>query len=260
MGKKDKKKKPEAGGPPGAPEWVVTFTDMISLLVTFFVLMMTFSSMDTYEALKVDSFLTGGSGIREYNGFVASAPEHDQVSATHLTRGARQAHARPPQELPENLEEMGQKADDEHLGLNFAAFPDGLVIEFDEADAFGPGETRVNDHFRKSLAEIGEVLGHYPFLIVVEGFTDDAFRPTPKYPTPEALSFARAESAAQALLRESRVLHELVQVAGRGMAEPRSEGDSATNRVLDRRVQLRVLSLSRALTQHYESQLERRGR
>ena len=52
-----KKKKREDEGVPGAPDWVVTFTDMISLLVTFFVLLMTFSSMDDRELLKEASWL-----------------------------------------------------------------------------------------------------------------------------------------------------------------------------------------------------------
>ena len=38
---KERVKEPDPE-PPGAPEWVVTFTDMISLLVTFFVLLMTY--------------------------------------------------------------------------------------------------------------------------------------------------------------------------------------------------------------------------
>ena len=39
-----KKKQQEDEAPPGAPEWIVTFSDMISLLVTFFILLMTFST------------------------------------------------------------------------------------------------------------------------------------------------------------------------------------------------------------------------
>jgi chemotaxis protein MotB len=41
-----KKKKPDDGGPGGAPEWMVTFSDCMTLLLTFFVLLLSFSSFD----------------------------------------------------------------------------------------------------------------------------------------------------------------------------------------------------------------------
>lgn len=40
------KKKMEEGGPAGAPEWMVTFSDCMTLLLTFFVLLLSFSSFD----------------------------------------------------------------------------------------------------------------------------------------------------------------------------------------------------------------------
>lgn len=41
-----KKKTPENDGPAGAPEWMVTFSDCMTLLLTFFVLLLSFSSFD----------------------------------------------------------------------------------------------------------------------------------------------------------------------------------------------------------------------
>jgi len=41
-----KKAKPDEGGPAGAPDWMVTFSDCMTLLLTFFVLLLSFSSFD----------------------------------------------------------------------------------------------------------------------------------------------------------------------------------------------------------------------
>ncbi len=48
-------KPPEDDGDPGAPEWMVTFSDCMTLLLTFFVLLLTFSSFDdrVFSNLKV---------------------------------------------------------------------------------------------------------------------------------------------------------------------------------------------------------------
>ena len=247
-------------GPPGAPEWVVTFTDMISLLVTFFVLLMTFSSLNHHDLLRVDSFLWGGIGVAEDRGSAPTAPEKDLIAATDLVRGAQLPHVRPPEELEESLVEMGQRATSQHLEVDFERMPDGLLIEFGREASFAPGSAELPAGLRAALAEIGRVLEHYPHLVVVEGFTDGRSTPSPRFPTAEALSFARAEAAAQALLEESGMVPELLQVAGRGAAAPRGDEGTARGRELDRRVQLRVLSLSRSLAQHYEGVLRPAGR
>lgn len=55
--------KGESGGPKGAPEWMVTYSDVISLLVTFFVMLLTFSTQDKEKFDKAKGSLQGALGI-----------------------------------------------------------------------------------------------------------------------------------------------------------------------------------------------------
>lgn len=55
--------KGERGGPKGAPEWMVTYSDVISLLVTFFVMLLTFSTQDKEKFDKAKGSLQGALGI-----------------------------------------------------------------------------------------------------------------------------------------------------------------------------------------------------
>ncbi|MFC1652706.1 flagellar motor protein MotB [Planctomycetota bacterium] len=48
---------PEDEGPPGAPKWMVTFSDCMTLLLTFFVLLLTFSSFDDKSFRKMSTSL-----------------------------------------------------------------------------------------------------------------------------------------------------------------------------------------------------------
>jgi len=246
MARGKKKKKFEETPPKGAPEWVVTFTDMISLLVTFFVLMMTFSSLDAYDALKVDAWLSGNTGTHETSGWVmADLPSSDVVAFSSVERGSLRAHTRPADQLPEDIEEMGQKMTREHLELNVNDVKDGLVIEFGVDACFDPGSIELTPELQKSLKEIAEVLQHYPHLIVLEGFTDTAFKPSAQYPSADAISLARARAAAEAMLASSTMNSKLLQVSGHGSTHPRADNVSRSGRRLNRRVEIRILSLSK---------------
>ena len=143
MAKKKKQEEDEAGG---APEWIVTFSDMISLLVTFFVMLMSFSTMEEREELLIaDAFSNAEPGVvLNLKGHSAvEPPQRDRMRAIHPMRGALKPHTRPPEALQENLEEMGQKLDESHLEVDLNNTVDGLQISFDREAAFAPGSAEV---------------------------------------------------------------------------------------------------------------------
>lgn len=241
----------EEEAPAGAPEWIVTFSDMISLLVTFFVMLMSFSTMeDQQEMVITAAFRNSGTGVVENDaGHTAvEPPQKDRMQATHPMRGADQPHSRPDEELAENLAEMGQKETEEHQKVDLSKVVDGLQIHFNRDSSFAPGSSEVPPALAERLGELGRVLEHYRHLVLIEGFTDTEFQPTPRYPTAEALSGARARAAADAMLSGSNLSPELVQIAGLGAQRPIDSNDSANGRTANRRVEVRVIALSRART------------
>ena len=240
---------------PRVPDWIVTFSDMISLLVTFFILLMTFSSMNSLDAFQTQGKLSGLSGqVHNEKGETAPDPlEHDFLAAMNVSRGGTVPHARPPEELPLNLDSMGAALTEDHVEIDFAGTPDGLVVRFDERCAFKPGSAAVPAELRRCLTEMGAVLQHYKNLIVVEGFTDSGFLPTPAFQTSDALAHARALAAAEFLLASSDLSPALVQTSGIGSRRFTEGNDTALDRRRNRRVEVRVLSLSRARRQAAEA-------
>jgi len=239
----------EEEAPAGAPEWIVTFSDMISLLVTFFVMLMSFSTMEDREEMVISAaFTNAGLGVVENDaGHTAvEPPRQDRMQATHPLRGAERPHSRPDEELEENVEEMGQKKTDEHLELDLTQVVDGLEITFGRESTFAPGSVELTPELASRLGELGRVLEHYEHLVLVEGFTDSEFKPTPRYPTAEALSSARAQAAAEAMVAASNLRPDLVQTAGLGMQRPVSSNETAGGRTDNRRVEVRVMALGRA--------------
>lgn len=253
MGKHDVPEDP----PQSAPDWIVTFSDMISLLVTFFVMLMSFSTIEENEAaIIVGAFGERSGGVLEGGPSSAvSEPPRDRMLATNPLRGGDVPHSRPAEELPENIEEMGRKSTPEHVEVDFTAATDGLLIRFGADSAFESGSARANAELSKALRDLGDVLQHYSHLVVVEGHAADSFTPTAALPDALALSAARASAAARILLESNDMGRDLVQVNGLGNGGPRE--DEHGSPLAPSRVEVRVLSLSKARARALEAAHQR---
>lgn len=251
--------------PAGAPEWIVTFSDMVSLLVTFFVMLMSFSTISTNDSMMiVEAFAMSRGGVMEGEGGpdALEPPEYDRMSAVHSLRGGSQPHSRPDEALAQNLEAMGQRQTPEHVALDLSQGMDGLRIAFDSRACFAPGSTEVTPELARALGELGRVFEHYDHLVVIEGHTDGDFQPTPHHPTAESLSMARAEAAARVLLARSGMSPDALQLAALGDTRPIAPNGSAAERTLNRRVEVRLVALSKSraarLERERNAQRERR--
>jgi len=231
-----------------APDWIVTFADMISLLVTFFILLMTFSSLEAYDAFQVKGQIKGTTGTLT-SGKGPSAiepPKVDFMLAMDAARGANIPHERPTEALLDNIEEMGQKNDDEHVELDLNALEDGIVIRYGERETFKPGSVEPSSELKSAAGELARVLEHYPYGVVIEGYTDDLFVKTQRYPTAEALGLARAIAVAEEMLAKSNLNPKMIEVTGLGAMRPVESNDTPEGRRMNRRVEIRVLSMSKA--------------
>lgn len=245
MAKQQIKIKYVEDGLEGAPLWVTTFVDMTSLLVTFFILLFTFSSIQKFDAFTYPANIAGTSGIKSKSpADTMSAPDDDIMSAMDIRRGARDPHSRPADQLPESLEDMGQALTQQHQEVDLNRVQDGLRVRFDSIANFGPGSIEINKHLHKALSELGDAAEHYPHVLVIEGYTDDAFRPTREYQTARDLSLARARAAAQVVLDESHMSSLRVQLVGVGDRPlPGNLNSTSLERAANRRVEVRIVAL-----------------
>ncbi|MFN0244963.1 MAG: flagellar motor protein MotB [Planctomycetota bacterium] len=210
--------------------WLVSYCDMISLLVTFFLMMMTFSTKDEYNVAEVGvGLLKGRGGIWNTP---LSYPQQTDVEPSVVGRLAREVAA-------------ACESDGDGQPASLRPLVDGFTISFDLDSSFPPGSADVTEALRTNLIRFGRALHTYTHMIVVEGFTDDRFQSTPRHPSAEALGLARAQSAARVLLESSLVLPDQIQIATHGELRPRASNDTALGRTSNRRVELRVVSLAK---------------
>jgi chemotaxis protein MotB len=222
-----KKKQDEPGH---SESWLVSYCDMISLLVTFFLMMMTFSTKDQFDVREVGVGLLRGRGGIWQNMMVL--PQQHEVEPSVVNALAR--------DLASLAKEQG-----DDVSTSIREQLDGLTIGFDMAASFAPGSAEVNPRLRRDLRTLAQSLQRYTHLIVVEGFTDTAFQPTPEFPTAEAMGLARAAGAARVMLESSLLAPDLVQIASPGSERPRASNDSPVGRTSNRRVEVRILALAK---------------
>ena len=231
----------------GAPMWITTFVDMVSLLVTFFILLYTFSSIRPYEAFTYPKNILSTSGL--FKGSANDtmiAPEDDLMLAMDIHRGSRIRHTRPVQHLRKNMEEMGQALEDDQIEVQIQEAEDGLSIRFSPECSFAPGGTTPTKALRKALRELAEMVALYPVQLVVEGHTDDQFLATRRHRSADELSLARAQSAADVLAEDGGYPKDLIALEALGQSRPRlADAQTASERTINRRVEVRLVSLSR---------------
>lgn len=238
----------------------MTFADLMVLLMSFFVLMLSFSEMDPQKFKLMSGSLTEEFGVQsqisasgaptgeslEVNELSASAPEPptDTASEQSTLELALQLRAREleAQETAatEQAEELRavfrQEIDDGTLLIRQEG--SNVVIQLLEKDSFPSGSAELEPGSRATLARIGALVDGMTGAITVSGHTDNVpIRAGGAYRSNWELSAARAASVGHELLATGLDPTRLM-VSGHADTQPRAANNTAANRALNRRVDI----------------------
>lgn len=171
---------PEDQGPPDTPDWIVTFTDLMSLLLTFFILLLTFSTPKVENLFQLRGSIAGSFGV-------FSGPRDDLESVvppSEIRLGREQqnlnAPALPPRFLP--LEEhdpnrvLLKLRDQSGEEIDFDRVEEGYRVRIGDAVRFPPGGETMDSASFARLAKVAKALQHLPYHIVVVGYVGGAER------------------------------------------------------------------------------------
>ncbi|MBT8144764.1 MAG: OmpA family protein [Gammaproteobacteria bacterium] len=253
---------------PGAPAWVMTFADLMSLLMCFFVLMLAFSEMDAQRFKLLSGSMRNAFGVQaEIDANMMPrgtsiitkefSPGKPQPTALKTMRqftvnsnrntldvfGPGEGSGPSPREVERDArrirhalaEEIEQdKVDVELEGTR-------IIIRINEQASFPSGSDAVMQSFLPVLTKIRGLLGEIPGGVAIAGHTDDIPINTTRFRSNWELSAARAVSVAHELLREGIVEPDRVAILGHADTQPRVENDSAANRARNRRVEITVI-------------------
>jgi len=236
------RKSPEPDKPVLAPMWIVTFGDLISLLVTFFVLIYTFSALDQDRFRRVTGKLTGGLGVmtpQHMKSKEAFVPPRVPPDVKTDLKGAANHPKR--RELEERMSELMQDPSVFNRKVDFTELPDGYRIRLDGQNMFLPGDVRLKPVGRDVLIEIARFFRQEPVRLVVEAHTDPVTSSVVPGQDPHSLTRQIAFETAKLLSVETEWKAWRIGAAGMGAGHPIADNTTEIGRRRNRRIEIQVI-------------------
>lgn len=223
-----------------APLWMVTFSDLMTLLLCFFVFLFTFSNVDMVkfkamsDSFRRSSILEGGISILSNN-----PPLHANTNVNGDYQGGIDYK---PRQLDSLYEAIMQYLEDNKLEAVISAARDefGVSLEIRDRVLFDSGSAEIKDEGIPFLEKVGQLIQSLPNPIEIEGHTDNQPIITSQYPSNWELSTARSAQVARYFISEFQVNPQQVSVSGYGEYRPVLNNDTAENRAINRRVVIHI--------------------
>ncbi len=228
--------------PAGAPGWMATFADLVTLLMCFFVLLFAMSTtqQETYKEL-VQSLRTalGAQAVPESG-----------------TREGLTMHAVPSEPLTENqqIDELGAMIEKEmedivsevrelvlfnKLGgeVSVTKTEDGVVITMSDLLLFSQGGANLSPKGRDILSKVATVLSKLAYHVKIKGHTDSSPISSATFPSNWELSSVRASTVVRLIIKNG-VQPQYISAEGYAHYHPVATNDTARGRALNRRVEI----------------------
>lgn len=266
-----KKKQEEA--PKGSPAWMATFSDLMNLLLCFFVLLFSMSSVDAEKFAQVVASLqssfsilpSGGSSIGEGQMISSGVSQLEMLDAyyhqmansesdTDLegTSGKSDAESDVAEEYKqEALEESEKMAEQIEESVNQYGMQDQVEVDFnaeyvllnlDGTLLFDSGKAELKSEAYAIMDKIGAILGGYSNnMIDIEGHTDNVpISAHAKYESNDVLSMYRALTVADYIRSTTQLDPAHIKSSGRGEYAPIADNATPEGRARNRRVEIKI--------------------
>lgn len=271
-----KRKEPPAEE--GSPAWMATFSDLMNLLLCFFVLLFASSSMDEGKMQKIvasfdnisfsiidsasfslvdGSLMSAGvTQIPDVTGIMTEAGKNVKGEAGEEVNVQ---DAKLPEiseeEINEAYEKLGEKQSEEMYD-EITAMTEAYKIENDisldytgqyvEIDLngsilFDSGSAEVRDDSKIFLQKIAMILVKYKYNVIeIEGHTDNNPISTAKYENNRELSADRARKVYEYISTQENFIDSNMKIAGYGESKPIASNSTPEGRARNRRVVIKI--------------------
>lgn len=244
----------------GAPEWMTTYSDMVTLLLCFFVLLYSMAVIDQQKFDQVaeslrNAFLSSGGEMFEdnrgteiidiTNSSKASDLINSNIGDSHdldeetlsemLETEKKQKMEEFIEEIKEYIEEMDL---DEHVKV--IDEENQVILRIDSVILFDLGKADIKESGKDTLRDVGKLLKEIDSELVVQGHTDNLPINTTLFPTNWELSTKRATNVVLFFVEESDLDPEKLTATGNGEFRPIAPNDTPENRQKNRRVDIVV--------------------
>ena len=219
--------------------WLVSYADLMTLLLAFFVVMYSIvrlpeADFEELTAQLSSSFTTGNMPAR-----IASDTVIDLGGAAGETSPAQQLDIQQKENAQQKLGDTLQKKLEGDNSVRVSGNEEWLEIELDSNLLFGSGGATLRAEARGPLAQVAEELAADESTLRIEGFTDNVPISSRRFKSNWELSFARATAVLRFLGRNG-VQPQRMSAIGYGEFLPLAENDTEAGRAQNRRVLIKV--------------------
>ena len=260
---------------PGAPAWTATFGDLMNLLLCFFVLLFSMSTMDAAKFEEVAASFSSafgifsggemaigqgaliGDGVSQLTelssyitsmGLAQSGDDSDSEEAAvgdmeqaELLEAAEEEQLEASQELAEQIEKaLEEEQIQNDVDLNYTSQYVQLTIQ--GSILFDSGKTYLKEDAIPVIDKLGQVLETYAGgTIEIEGHTDNVpMTSGGKYSNNDELSSGRALSVFYYLVENTNLNPANLIHTGRGEYSPIADNSTDEGRARNRRVEIKI--------------------
>ncbi len=214
---KPNKKTIQEDPPPGVPEWLVTYGDLMSLLLTFFILLVSMSELKQEGELRAML-----DGIQQR--FGATPFMNSGVPGTSLQENSFYNQIKSSGIRSEGGLKKRSKDAEGNIGKHdtVGRINHGTVVTIGGPTMFAPFSAELTPEIRENLDILAEIILSRPNMICIRGHASP--EPLPEdspYKDAFELSFARAQAVADYFIEVKQIPCERMIVSAAGDTEPR---------------------------------------
>lgn len=254
----------------GSPAWMATFSDLMNLLLCFFVLLFSMSSTDVEKFQEVMASIqssfsilpSGGSALDEGVLISSGVSQLSELSEYYTSMGLNtegeldaeiekseleQAQEKIEAEKMEESQEMAEDIEEKLGEMNLledvevVATSSYVMLNLNGAILFDSGKDELKPEALGVLSQIGTVIREYDgYMIEVVGHTDNVPIHSDKYPDNRMLSLWRAYAVYDYFIEEVGIDPYYIKSTGRGEDVPIADNSTVEGRAQNRRVEIKI--------------------
>lgn len=241
---------------------MVTYSDMVTLILVFFILLF---SMSRIDLVKFEAVSESFRNRMIFDFYPSPVPMENPTEHTSSEESGKNSNefenptekdnvndrddeddedgAEQDDELNELLEEVDEYLDENELNdvISATRTERGVVLVLQELILFESGEADILPEGETFLNKVGTLLSKIPNKVKVEGHTDSTPIASYRYPSNWELSGARASSVIRYLINEFDYDMSRFTVAGYGETDPLEPNTNAENKKKNRRVEIVIM-------------------
>ena len=221
--------------PKGLPGWLATFGDLMSLLLTFFVLLISFSSMSVVDFNEAMGAMQGALGVLTGEPQL-SLPIRQSKPRSEGNLQNAQIIAKASSEVEAAIEEAGLQGD-----VEIEESTTGLIIRIANKFFFQTADAALKADALSVLDKLGAILAPLPNKINVQGHSDNRPINTERYASNWELSGMRALRVARHFMNRSGISPGRLSITGYSEYRPLVPNNSEERMARNRRVEIHVL-------------------